>query len=156
MSSVLFTKVVDMSMLCKIFTGHHLASLIGTNEEGTELKITVDSQALFKYGMYHYDERDGFCELSINKFFDLLDYLGIDRGFYTPEVRSKIAELCMELVEVSDTPYGGDIVRVDESIYVHQSRVLDIVEEPFSKEDIRIKAMSISDNAWILEEILVD
>lgn len=154
MSSVLFTKVVDMSMLCKIFTGHHLASLIGTNEEGTELKVTVNSQALFKYGMYLYDEEDGFCEISLSNFLDLLYYLDIERGSYTPEVRSRIAELCMELVEVSDTPYSGDIVRVNESIYVHQSRVLDIVEESFSKEDIEIKAIPIADNAWILEEVL--
>lgn len=156
MYSVLFTKVVDLDKVCEVFSGNNLSSLVGTNENGTELKITVDSQALFRYGMYHYDERDGFCETSLNNFFDLLDYLGIDRGSYTPEVRSRMAELCMELVEASDTPYSGDIVRVDESIYVHQSRVLDLVEEPFSKEDIKIKAIPISDNAWILEEILTD
>lgn len=156
MSSVLFTKVVDMSMLCKIFTGHNLSSLIGTNDDGTKLKITVDSQALFKYGMYHYDELDGFCESSLNGFFDLLDYLGIDRGSYTPEVRSRIAELCMELVEVGESPYDGDIIRVDESIYVHQHRVLDIIDEPFSRESVKISATPVSNTSWILEEILVD
>lgn len=156
MSSVLFTKIVNLDTLSKTFTGNNLAYLIGTNDDGTELKITVDSQALFKYGMYHYDELDGFCESSLNDFFDLLDYLGIDRGSYTPEVRSRIAELCMELVEVGESPYDGDIIRVDESVYVHQHRVLDIIDEPFSRESVKISATPMSNTSWILEEILVD
>lgn len=155
MKTVLFNKVVHMELLCKEFTGNHLHSLIGTSDDGFNLKITVDSQALFKYGMYYYDVKDGYCERSLDKFWDLLEELGIPKGSYQPHVREQIAELALRYIEKGDSPYCGDFVRVGNAIYVHQKWVCDIVDvEEFSKDKIKISASFLSDNICILREVL--
>lgn len=160
---VLFSKVVNMDDVSQEFTGNSLASLIGTSKDGTELAITINSQSLFKYAMYHYggnyfdlEEEDyDLAATSVNNFIILLNYLHIKPGVYNSTIRSEIAEKCLECVPLADSPHDGNIVRVDESIYVNSSRVLEIIED-FPKSKIIIKANPVSDDVWELNETLVD
>ena len=164
MNSVLFSKIVNMDELCQDFLGADLKDLIGVSDDGTEIKITVSSQVLFKHGMYYHsgyfdsdvdlDEEDNVTQASINRFFKLLDYLKIDRGSYSEEIRKLIAERCLEKIEIGDSPYDDDIIIVDDYVYVDQQAVLRIVSGNVRRKDIIIKAMPLNDD-WILEEILL-
>lgn len=155
MKTVLFCKTVDLNEVCMDYTCNSLKDLITTSEDGFNLVLSIDSQKLFRFGMYHYDSEDGYCEQSLNKFWSLLEELGISKGSYQPAVRTNIAELAEELLPFADSPYEDDFCIVDSSIYVHQERVADIVEvEEFSKESIKISAEFISNSVCILQEEL--
>lgn len=158
MKSVLFSKIVNMDALCEDFLGQSLSSLIGVSESGTEIQVSVNSQVLFRHGLYYYGypehDYDEFAETSINCFFKLIDYLEIERGNYSENVRLEIAKKCEELLPVSESPYDYDMVIVDDYVYVDQQEVLRFVDEEVKKKDILIKATPLSED-WLLEEVLM-
>ena len=83
MKTVLFCKTVDLNEVCMDYTCNSLKDLITTSEDGFNLVLSIDSQKLFRFGMYHYDSEDGYCEQSLNKFWSLLEELGASSSFCT-------------------------------------------------------------------------